>query len=178
MKHPVRNWLYLLLIIGAVLTIDQISKRLVVDNLLLYESHQPIPALSPYFQITRIENSGASFGFLPQAGDLFLIIAVVVTIVLLRYYPSLPDGARLMRVAMGLVAGGAIGNALDRLQYGMVVDFIHYQIPGLISNVSNLADHAIVLGVGLVLIDTLRGGGLDVAESDEGEMAEEDAVKP
>ena len=56
--------------------------------------------------------------------------------------------------AIGLVIGGAVGNALDRLQHGHVVDFIHYQIPNLISNVSNLADHAIVCGVLLVIAES------------------------
>jgi signal peptidase II len=55
---------------------------------------------------------------------------------------------------MGLICGGALGNVLDRLQHGFVVDFIHYQIPGVISNVSNLADHAIVLGVILIYVDS------------------------
>jgi signal peptidase II len=55
------------------------------------------------------------------------------------------------------VCGGAIGNALDRLEYGAVIDFIHYTIPGVISNVSNLADHAIVFGVLLLVLESWRG---------------------
>ena len=153
-----RNWVYLLAIVGVLLVLDQVSKRLVVDNLLLYESHQPIPALSPFFQITRTENSGSAFGFLPQAGDIFLIIAIIVSLAMVYFYPRIEDDNWLLKTASGLVVAGALGNALDRLQYGLVIDFIHYQIPALgLSNVSNIADHAIVLGVILVLVDSWRG---------------------
>lgn len=151
-----RRWIQLFALIAVVLVIDQVTKRIVVTTMAVGESRQPIPALVPYFQLTRSENIGAAFGFLPQAGDLFLIIAVVVVIAMLYYYPRMAPDARLTQVGTGLICGGALGNALDRLEYGLVVDFIHYQIPGLISNVSNLADHAIVFGVILVFLDSWR----------------------
>jgi signal peptidase II len=122
--------------------------------MLVGESRQPIPALAPFFQITRSENTGAAFGFLPQVGDLFLVIAVVVVSAMIYFYPRIPAQAKLTQFGIGLICGGALGNALDRLEYGLVVDFIHYQIPGIISNVSNLADHAIVLGVMLIFMDS------------------------
>lgn len=137
-----------------VILLDQITKRWIVDNLAIGETRRIIPALSPLFQITHSRNNGAAFGFLPQAGDLFLIIAVVVVIGMIVFYPRIPDHARITRIATGLICGGALGNALDRLTYGHVIDFIHYQIPGVVSNVSNLADHAIVIGVILVFIDS------------------------
>jgi signal peptidase II len=151
-----RKWLFLIGLIAVVLLADQITKRLVVDNIRVGESRQPIPALSQFFQITRSQNTGAAFGFLPQAGDLFLVIATVVVIAMFYFYPRIPDGVWLTRLATGLICGGALGNALDRLEYGHVVDFIHYQIPGLISNVSNLADHAIVFGVILIFVQSWR----------------------
>lgn len=151
-----RKWLWLVIVVGVVLAVDQLSKRQVVQTLAVGQSVQPIPALSTLFQLTRSQNTGAAFGFLPQAGDIFLVIAAVVVIAMLYFYPRIPPGARWTQLATGLVCGGALGNALDRLQYGHVVDFIHYQIPGVISNVSNLADHAIVFGVLLLLIDGWR----------------------
>ncbi len=157
MRVRVRQWLFLFSIIGVVLIADQVSKRLIINNLELYETVQPIPALSAVFQLTRSENVGAAFGFLPQAGDLFLIIAIIVTIAMIYVYPRIADDKMLARVAIGLVVGGALGNAADRIQYGHVVDFIHYRLSIIgISNVSNLADHAIVLGVGLVFLDSWR----------------------
>ena len=151
-----RNWLLLVVVIGVVLTVDQITKRLILDTMLIGETRQPVPALAPYFQFTRSENTGAAFGFLPQGGDIFLVIAVIVVIAMFFFYPRIPADGGLTRVGIGLICGGALGNALDRLQHGPVIDFIHYQIPGLISNVSNLADHAIVLGVALIFIDSWR----------------------
>lgn len=154
MNQSIRHWLLLLAIIAAVLAADQFSKRLVVENLRLGESRQPIPALTPFFQITRSHNTGSAFGFLPQAGDLFLVIALVVVIAMFYFYPRLRERAILQRIGAGLICAGALGNAIDRIQYGLVIDFIHYQIPGVISNVSNIADHAIVLGVGFIFIDS------------------------
>ena len=151
MDESKTRWWVLISTTVTVLLIDQISKRVVVDNMLLGES---ISVIDPIFRITRSFNTGAAFGFLPEAGDLFLVIAIVVIIGLFFYYPRLPADARITRVAMGMVCGGALGNAFDRIQYEHVVDFIHYRIPGVISNVSNLADHAIVFGVILIMIDS------------------------
>jgi signal peptidase II len=149
-----QRWLLLFSLIVLILIVDQVTKHWVLANMIEYQSLQPIPALVPFFQLTYSQNTGAAFGFLPQAGDVFLIIALVVLVAMLYFYPRVPDHHRLTRVAMGLISGGALGNALDRLQHGFVVDFIHYQIPGLISNVSNLADHAIVLGVIIIFIES------------------------
>jgi len=154
MSRVGRSWLSLIFIIAAVLVVDQGTKWIVMDTMLVGESRQPIPALVPFFQITRSENMGAAFGFLPQGGDVFLVIAVIVVSAMIYFYPRIPAQARLTQIAIGLICGGALGNALDRLEHGLVVDFIHYQIPGVLSNVSNLADHAIVVGVFLIFIDS------------------------
>ncbi len=164
----IRKWLFLLVIIALVIALDQVTKQLVITNLRLGETYRLIPALAPFFQITRSENTGAAFGFLAQAGDLFLVVALVVVAIMLVYYPRLPAKAWLTRFAMGLVVGGALGNAFDRVSRGAVVDFIHYQIPNIVSNVSNLADHAIVIGVLIIVIQSWRA---DVAE----DRAEKDA---
>lgn len=168
------EWLRLLLIIGAVLAVDQISKRAVVDALRVGETIRPIPALAPLFQVTFIYNTGAAFGFLPQAGDLFVVVAVVIVVGLLFFYAHIPPGAP--RIAVGLVCGGALGNAIDRVTAGAVIDFIHYQIPGVISNVSNLADHAIVGGVLIIFIDSWRrprGEKTVTSESTQGGSGDE-----
>jgi len=183
LSRKTRNWLFLFVIILVVLAADQTSKRLIVNNLRIGESRQPIPALSPFFQITRSQNTGAVFGFLPQLGDLFLIIAVIVVLAMLYYYPRIPDEGRISRIATGLICGGALGNAIDRLTYGHVVDFIHYQIPGILSNVSNLADHAIVLGVILIFIESwrserARAKSQPTAENPPGESTAIEDTKP
>lgn len=151
-----RRWISLLVVVLVVLVLDQVTKRWVQNNLMLNTSYQPIPALYPFFQLTHSENVGAAFGFLPQAGDVFLVIAIVVVVVMLVFYPRIPDHARMTRLGLGLLVGGALGNAFDRVTNGAVIDFIHYQIPGVISNVSNLADHAIVVGVLLIVVQSWR----------------------
>ncbi len=149
-----RYWLQLLGITGSVLLADQASKALVVARLLPGQSFAPLPALASVFRITYSQNRGAAFGILPVAADFFLLIAFVFVIVLLWHYPRLAVSGPLTRFASGCICGGALGNAADRLQHGLVIDFIHYQIPGLVSNVSNLADHAIVLGALLLLLES------------------------
>ncbi len=150
-----RKWI----ILGGSLVLsaaaDQVSKRWVISNLEMYESTQPIPLLAPLFQFTRSSNTGAAFGILPMAGDVFLLAALLIIGGMLWYFRDTPAEARFVPFAIGLVIGGAIGNVLDRLQYSHVIDFVHYQIPNVISNVSNLADHAIVLGVLFVIFESL-----------------------
>lgn len=169
MNPLLRKWLFLMVVVIAVLVVDQATKRVVISSLSPNESYRLIPALYPAFQITLSENTGAAFGFLPQAGDIFLIIAMVVVTVMLYFYPRVPDAARMTRLAMGLVIGGALGNAVDRLDHGHVIDFIHYQIPGVISNVSNLADHAIVIGVVIIF---LQSWNMDTRKEDSSTQLE------
>ncbi len=169
-----RKWLSLIVIVIAVIALDQVTKQLVIDHVPFRESISPIPALAPFFQITYIHNTGAAFGFLPQGGDLFLIIELIVVVILLVYYPRIDAKERLTRWGIALVIGGALGNAADRLTHGAVIDFIHYQIPGVISNVSNLADHAIVIGVIVIFVQSWRAdSGRADSESSEDAKSEE-----
>lgn len=167
MSSKARQWVFLFVLIAGVLLVDQVTKRAVVNDLSVGETRRLIPAISPFFQITRSQNTGAAFGFIPQAGDLFLIIAVIVVVAMLVYYPRIAASSLANRVAIGLICGGALGNAVDRLTYGHVVDFIHYQIPGVISNVSNLADHAIVIGVILLFIESWRSERVKQGQTQE-----------
>ncbi len=150
-----RKWILLSVASLITLVIDQVTKLWVINNLELYESIQPIPSLVPLFQITRSTNTGAAFGILPMAGNMFLVLAIIIIVVMLWYFRDTPNSSRLIPIAVGMVIGGAIGNVIDRIQYGHVVDFVHYQIPNIISNVSNLADHGIVFGVFLIIGENL-----------------------
>lgn len=155
-KSPgMHKWIVLGSAIALTIAIDRISKFWIVGNLDTYQSIQPVPALAPLFQFTRSSNTGAAFGIFPMAGNLFLLLAVIIIAAMLWYFRSIPSRARFLPFAAGLVIGGAIGNVIDRVTYGHVIDFVHYQIPGLISNVSNLADHAIVIGALLIVAESL-----------------------
>jgi signal peptidase II len=148
-----QRWAPALLIVSAVLLLDQISKAWVLGRLALYES---LPLLPPVLFVTYSQNTGAAFGMFAQAGDLLLLVAVVVVVGLLVYYGRTAPEALWTRVGIALVCGGALGNVIDRLQHGFVVDFVHVVIPNVLSNVSNFADHSIAIGVVVWFYDTWR----------------------
>jgi signal peptidase II len=148
-----KDWLILIGIAAAVIAVDQLSKAVVTRNLYFGES---IPVIPPVFSITLSENTGAAFGFLSQGGNVFLILAIAIVVGIVVFYPRIVRSGLLTQVGVAMVAGGAVGNAIDRLTNGAVIDFIHYTLPGVISNISNLADHAIVLGVVLIVIESFR----------------------
>jgi len=148
-----RKWWPLLLVGGGMMTLDQFSKQWVLANLAYGESLIPLEALYPLFRLTHSSNTGAAFGMLPLAGGLFLGLSLLISGFLMLAYARSQAQDRLYQVALSLVLGGALGNAIDRVQHGHVVDFFHLTVPGVISNVSNFADHAIVLGVLLLLLD-------------------------
>lgn len=156
MRPTFRHWAVLLAAIGIVLAADQLTKLYIESALAPGQTVVPIPALGDYFRIVRSHNTGAAFGFLPDAGWLFSIIAVIVSIGMLFAHGRMPAGDWGKRLGMGLLIGGALGNVLDRVRLDHVIDFINYRIPGVISNVSNIADHGIVGGVILLLILSWR----------------------
>jgi signal peptidase II len=151
-----RKWWPLLLIGGGMIGLDQLSKNWVLANLPYGQSLIPLEALYPFFRLTHSSNSGAAFGMLPMAGGVFLGLSLLISAFLVAVYARSQAQDRLYHVGLSLVLGGALGNALDRVQHGHVVDFFHLTVPGLISNVSNFADHAIVLGVLLLMLDSWR----------------------
>ena len=152
-----QKWGFLVGGVGIILLLDQLSKHWVLNKLEVGDSLKPIPALYPYFQVTRSYNTGAAFGILPDAGIFFLVMAILVVVALLYYvYPRVPTDAYTTQFGVILVVGGALGNIVDRLQHDFVVDFIHYQIPNLVSNISNIADHAIVFGAIMLLLDSWK----------------------
>jgi signal peptidase II len=161
------NWLILLGVASLTLIADRVSKWIVTENLALSESwHPPFPQLKSVFSFTYITNTGAAFGLFPDYGLLIVIIAPVVIAAIIYYYRHLPAGYLLMRFALGLQLGGALGNLVDRLRQGYVVDFIDLNFWPLQSwPVFNLADSAVVVGVSLLAIALLRE---DVADVDTG----------
>ena len=126
-----------------------------------YTALIPIPALGEYFVFEHVHNYGAAFGILQNQGGLFVIIAVVVVVAILAYVRYLPTEDWLVRVLLGLMLGGAVGNVIDRINQGYVTDFIKMGVPGVYYWPNyNIADSAIVggvIGLGLyVVIDDIR----------------------
>ena len=146
----------LLLWVAPLLLLDQLVKEQALAELSGGES---VSLLPPFLQLTLVENRGMVFGLLPEQGDLFTILAIAVAGWLWFAYPRVAT-QRLERIGAVLVLSGALSNALDRLRYGYVVDFVHVEIPGLLANVSNFADHALVLGAALWAIQAARRPGV------------------
>ena len=140
-----------------VLLADQVTKNLVVHLLPEGQSWDLAPWLSPFMRVTHVTNTGVAFGMFKGAGALFSVVAAVVVVVILLYQRQLPSEQWQMRVALGLMLGGAIGNNLiDRPRLGYVTDFIDLNFWPLREwPVSNVADVSIVTGavlLGVVLI--------------------------
>ena len=131
------------LIMALVLLADQFTKYLVETRLPLYGVWVPFPALEGLFRVVHTANSGAVFGLFQGTGMFFAGLAVVVAIAIAYFNLTLPGAQRLLRLALGLQLGGALGNLIDRLRQGHVTDFVDTG-PWFIWN---LADLAITSGV-------------------------------
>ncbi len=137
------------------LVLDQLLKLWVLEHLEYYVTVDVIPALSSLFSFTLLTNTGVAFGLFPQLGDLFALLAAGVVIVILLFYRSLGQANWMLHLGLGLQIGGALGNLADRLFRGSVVDFIDVNFWPLHNwPVFNIADAAIVVGVGLLLVGT------------------------
>lgn len=151
------RWLWLSLVIVA---LDQLSKQLVESSLMVYET---IPLL-PYFNLTLAYNEGAAFSFLSDQGGwqrwFFALVAAVVVVVLMVWLSRLKH-ERLLAVSLSLVIGGALGNLVDRLFIGHVIDFLDFFYHSYHWPAFNVADISITLGVVLMFVDALVGRKVD-----------------
>lgn len=146
------NWRWLL-VSALVIALDQYSKRLITAGFELYDRHPVLPV----FDIVRLHNTGAAFSFLANASGwqnwFFTAVAVVVSAVILWWLHRQPAGRIVVPLGLAMVLGGAIGNLVDRLQHGYVVDFLLVHYGGWSFPAFNLADAAITVGVALLLVD-------------------------
>ena len=148
---PLWPWLGVALIVIA---IDQVTKFMIVGRMALNDSH----AITPFFNIVRWHNTGAAFSFLHDAAGWqrwFFVVLGIVAALFIVWMLSRHGAQRLFASALALILGGAIGNVIDRLWHGYVVDFIqvHYQrsyFPAF-----NVADSAITVGAILLIVDEL-----------------------
>jgi signal peptidase II len=131
---------------SLVFALDQISKFLVVQNIPLWGSWSLWPDLERLVRFTFIKNTGAAFGMFPQLGNAFTVIALVVIAGIILFHHHLPTDNIWIRLSLGLQLGGAMGNLLDRLLRGYVVDFVDIGF----WPIFNMADLSIVLGVCLL----------------------------
>ncbi len=148
------------IIVLLTLLVDQASKYAVSTYMAQGES---IPVLPPVFYLTYILNPGAAFGILANRTAFFIAVGVLVVGGVLVGYRFLPRERVWTRLALGLVVGGALGNLIDRVRLGRVIDFLDFRV----WPVFNLADTAIVTGALLLLLDVWRAGSKEDKEKQE-----------
>jgi signal peptidase II len=111
-----------------------------------------IPLIKNIFHLTYVLNPGAAFGMLEHRTSFFIVVALLLVAAVVYFYPRIPPGHLLLRIGIGLQVGGAIGNVIDRVKTGYVIDFFDFRI----WPVFNIADIAIVCGVGMIILSILR----------------------
>lgn len=155
-----RKWQVLFGVLPLIVILDQWTKALILERFRYGES---IPVISGFFNLTYVRNTGAAFGFLAQADPsfrvpFFLMVPMIALVVIWFVFRQVPERSLYMSSALSLVVSGAIGNLIDRVRYGYVVDFLDFHwkyqahFPAF-----NVADSAICVGVGLLMLDLVRG---------------------
>lgn len=137
------------LIALAIVIADQASKWLVTQHMSLGQS---IPVVGGIFRLTYIHNPGAVFGLRLGGGGLHLAVAVVAMVLVGAMLWRLAPGERLARIALALVLGGAVGNVIDRLRLGVVIDFLDFGVGDVRWWIFNVADACVTTGAGLLLL--------------------------
>ena len=156
-----RNWTmtHWMSLAGIIVIADQVTKAIATAELIMYKSVE----VMPMFNFTLLHNEGAAFSFLSDAGGwqrwFFTVISLVVSVLLVFWIKKLKPEEYIQAVTFSLILGGAVGNLIDRVRFGYVVDFIeiywksngqHYSWPAF-----NIADSAITIGVIILIVDTL-----------------------
>jgi signal peptidase II len=148
-----------LLLAGLIVLIDQVTKAAITQAFSLHENLEVIPG---FFSLTHIRNTGVAFGMLSGQVTwlrtfLFSAISVLALAVIVWLFTLFPARRRGMRAALAMIFGGALGNLIDRLRFGAVVDFLDFYIGDMHWPAFNVADSAMSLGLGFLLVCALLG---------------------
>ncbi len=147
------RWLWLSV---AVVVVDQVTKWLAVSTLF---AKAPVTVIPGFFDLTLVYNTGAAFGFLRNAGGwqntFFIAVAAIVSVLLISMLRRLGPREIQSAVAFALILGGAVGNVIDRVYQGYVVDFVHWYYRDWHWPAFNIADSAITIGAVLLVLDVL-----------------------
>jgi signal peptidase II len=145
----VRKYVPFAVISALVIVLDQVTKIMVLQKMPLYHSISVIPG---FFSLTHVHNPGGAFGFMAQHDSpwrhwLFLAAAGIALVMIIYFYHQTPPSHRLFGAALAMIFGGAVGNLIDRLRYGVVVDFLDFYIGYMHWPTFNIADSAVTVGV-------------------------------
>jgi signal peptidase II len=148
LKRYLSSYILLALIAGTIIALDIWTKGLVIKYVPMGEYWSPWPWLLPYARVIHISNTGVAFGMFQGFGDIFKYLSIIVSLVIIYYYPRVTASDWALRIAMGMQLGGAVGNLIDRFRFGYVVDFVS------VGNfaVFNVADSSITVGVVILLL--------------------------
>lgn len=147
------NYLILLAVSAVSLLVDQLTKAYIDRSM---DLHHSIPVIDGLFNITYVRNKGAAFGFLANTSyriPFFILVSVIAVVVILVAFHKLRDDQRLAMVSLAMILSGAIGNLIDRMRLGEVIDFLDVYWKGYHWPAFNIADSAICIGVALLAID-------------------------
>jgi signal peptidase II len=147
------KYLKLSVIAGGVILLDLATKELVLRTIPL---NTTIPVISGFFNLTHIYNPGGAFGLManlspPLRSIIFLFISSLAVGLIFYFYKKTPTQYVWLAVAFALILGGAIGNLIDRIRFGMVIDFLDFYLGNLHWPAFNIADSAISIGIGIFL---------------------------
>ena len=148
MKKYLRDYAILIGFAALIVGIDQWTKYLVRTLIPFGQSWSPWPWLEPYARLVHWQNTGAAFGMFQGFGLVFTILAIIVSVAILYYFPRVPGSEWALRLAMVMQLGGAVGNLIDRLVQGTVTDFVSV---GTFA-VFNVADASISVGTAILIL--------------------------
>ena len=143
-----KKYAYVLLITLSVIALDQITKYMIVTS---FNPHDSIE-IFPFLNIVNVRNTGAAFGMFRSLGSGFFIIISLAAII---FVVNLIMRNAYNFIGLSLILGGAVGNLIDRLFYGKVVDFIDFSIGNFHWPAFNVADSSLTIGIGIILITSL-----------------------
>jgi signal peptidase II len=169
MTNPVPGRSPYFWIVGVIVALDQVTKALVDDFMTLHESRTIVEGL---VRLTYVQNRGAAFGILSEAGLpyqslMFSVVSLLALLAIALYAWRMPVQSRLPQTALALVMGGAIGNLLDRARLGYVIDYVDVYWGAHHWPAFNVADSAITVGVALLVLDILRNPQMDESAKPE-----------
>lgn len=153
----IQKYVKLVLIAGSVVLLDQLTKAVIVRELPL---HHVIPVVNGFFNLVHVHNPGGAFGLMAELGPalrtaVFIFVSALAIGVILYFYHSTPAGRPWLATGFALIFGGAVGNMIDRLRMGAVVDFLDFYLGSFHWPAFNLADSAITIGVGIFVLHLL-----------------------
>lgn len=146
-----------MLVATSVVLLDQLTKYLIKMRLAL---HDHVVVIKGFFNITHILNPGGAFGFFAAQSPeirkfVFLFLSSLVALFVLWFYKKCAQTHVVLSYGLALIFGGAVGNLIDRFRYGMVVDFLDFYIGSLHWPAFNVADSAITIGMGILIVHIL-----------------------